>query len=139
MLTHAAITFATTLPTLLVAHHLGDHWVQTSCQAQGKSERSWRGAGCCARHVVGYTATTSALLGLVTLLFALPVSPLGFAAGQAISAMTHYWADRRYTLAWLARLLGQGGYYGPGGGAYELDQSFHRTFLFVAALLTALI
>lgn len=138
MLTHAAIAFATALPTLLVAHHLGDHWVQTSCQAQGKSERSWRGARCCAAHVAGYTATTSALLGLVILLFGLPVSPLGFATGQLVSAGTHYWADRRYTLRWLATVVRKLGYY-EHGGAYELDQSFHRVWLLVAALATALI
>lgn len=139
MMTDAALVFATALPTLLVAHEVGDHWVQRECQALGKGARTRAGAVACAKHVAGYTLTTSLLLGMVTVLFALPVSLLGFAAGQLVSAGTHYWADRRFTLAWLARLVGKGGYYEHGGGAFELDQSFHRAFLFAAALITALV
>ncbi len=137
MMTHAAITFTASLPALLIAHHVGDHWVQTSHQACGKAARGWSGAWCCAKHVAGYTLTTSGLLGFVVALFALPVSPLGFVLGQAVSAVTHYWADRRYTLAWFAKVVGKIGYYDH-GGAYELDQSFHRFWLLVAALVTAL-
>lgn len=138
MMTDTAVTFSTTLLALLTAHHVGDHWVQTSHQACGKGARTWAGAWCCAKHVASYTAGTAALVGLVWILFGLAISPLGFVAGQLTSAVTHYWADRRYTLAWLARVLGKGGYYDH-GGAYELDQAFHRGWLFVAALLTALL
>lgn len=138
MMTHAAITFATSAPALLVAHHFGDHWVQTSHQADGKAARTRAGARCCAAHVATYTLTTAAAQVLVWVLFGLAINPLAFAAGQLVSAVTHYWADRRFTLAWLARVLGKSGYY-EHGGAYELDQSWHRAWLLAAALLTALL
>lgn len=139
MMTDAAITFAVSLPSLLVAHHVGDHWVQTSTQALGKAARTWSGACCCARHVASYTATTAAAQALVWALFGLAITPIGFLAGQMLSALSHYWADRRFTLAWLARMLRQDGYYHRGGGAYELDQSFHRAMLFVSAVVTAVL
>ena len=132
-----AVTFAVSLPALLVAHHVGDHWVQTSHQAQGKAARDRSGACCCAAHVATYTLTTAVAQGLVWALFGLAINPLAFAAGQLLSAGTHYWADRRFTLAWLARVLGKFGYY-EHGGAYELDQAFHRFWLLAAALITAL-
>ncbi|MFJ3184434.1 transcriptional regulator, partial [Streptomyces sp. NPDC086796] len=70
---------------------------------------------------------------------------------------THWWADRRSTLARLAKVLRQVEFYtlGTGAhpahpvqangkpaahmgtGAYALDQSFHHLFLGVAALLIA--
>jgi hypothetical protein len=72
-------------------------------------------------------------------------------AGQLVSAVTHYWADRRTTLARLADALGKGGYYRLGAprpgrddnlslgtGAYALDQSWHWLWLGVAATVTAL-
>jgi len=137
MMTHAALTFAVSLPALLVAHHAGDHWVQTSHQADGKAHRARAGSYCCAKHVATYTITTAAAQGLVWVLFALPINPVAFLAGQLVSAVTHYWADRRFTLAWLARVLGKSDYYNN-GGAYELDQSWHRAWLLIAALITAL-
>ncbi|MHA6801792.1 transcriptional regulator [Bounagaea algeriensis] len=138
MMTDVAVTFAVSLLALLTAHHVADHWVQTSCQAAGKAQRNWYGVWCCAKHVAGYTLTTAALVALVWGVFGLAISLVGFVTGQLISAVTHYWSDRRYTLAWLARVLGKAGYYDH-GGSFELDQSFHRLMLFAAALATALI
>lgn len=37
-----AVTFAAVLPALLVAHNVGDHWVQTSRQAARNAlDQSW--------------------------------------------------------------------------------------------------
>ncbi|MEV0285591.1 hypothetical protein AB0H36_15880 [Kribbella sp. NPDC050820] len=58
--------------------------------------------------------------------------------GQGVSAVTHYWADRRWTLAWLASKLGKTGYY-DNGGAPALDQSWHWLWIGVAAYSTAMI
>lgn len=145
-----AITFAAVLPALLVAHTVADHWVQSSHQAGHKGLPGWPGRRACAAHVASYTVVTSLVTGLLWWALALPVHPVGFVLGQVISAVTHYWADRRSTLAWLARLLGKGEFYrlgtpragredNPtlGTGAYVLDQSFHWLWLLVAALLTA--
>ncbi|SDQ77800.1 DUF3307 domain-containing protein [Actinopolyspora saharensis] len=150
--TETALTFAVTLPSLLVAHHVADHWVQTSHQAGTKGLPGRSGRSACAAHVAGYTAVTAGLVGLLWTLFGLPVTPAGFVTGQLVSALTHYWADRRWTLHRLATAVGRGGFYALGSpregkddnpslgtGAYVLDQSWHWLWLFVAALLTAFV
>lgn len=106
-----AVTFAALLPALLVAHTVGDHWVQTDHQAGTKGQKGWPGRAACAAHVATYTMTTAATVGMLWWLFGLPISPLGFVAGQLVSAVTHYWADRRSTLARLCEWLGKDGFY----------------------------
>ncbi|MBO0847840.1 MAG: DUF3307 domain-containing protein [Pseudonocardia sp.] len=135
----AAVVVAVVLPVLLVAHTVADHWVQTDHQAVTKGRPGWPGRRACAAHCLTYTATTAIAVGLAWWVLALPISPAGFAAGQLVSALTHYWADRRATLAWLCRLLGKSGYYARPEGAYALDQAFHYGWLLAAALLTALV
>jgi hypothetical protein len=148
----AAVTFAVILPTLLVAHNLGDHWVQCHTQAMRKGGQGWPARRACAAHVATYTTVTASAVALVWWHFALPITPAGFVAGQAVSAVTHYWADRRTTLARLAHVLGKDDFWTLGAprpgrddnptlgtGAYALDQSWHWTWLLVAALLTSLI
>jgi hypothetical protein len=142
--------FAVVLPTLLVAHDVADHWLQTHGQALAKGGPGWAGRLACVRHVVTYTAATAGAVVLVWLLFGLRVHPVGFVAGQVVSAVSHYWADRRTTLAALAGRVGKGEFYRLGlprpgrddlvtlgTGAYALDQSWHRAWLLAAALITA--
>lgn len=146
----AALTFAVTAPTLLTAHTIADHWIQTGHQAATKHRRDWSGARACGAHVATYTATTAAFVVLTWTLLNLHITPLGFALGQTTSAVTHYWADRRYTLRWLAQLTRRSAFYNLGTprphhddnptlgtGAYALDQSYHWAWLFTAALITA--
>lgn len=146
-----AVSFACTLLSLLVAHMIADHWVQTSHQSAHKGTRDWSGRWNCAKHVTSYTLVTAAFVALVWALLDLPISPAGFILGQIVSAITHYWADRRFTLAWLAKLADKGEFYALGvpraghddnpslgTGSYVLDQSWHWLWLFVAALITAL-
>ncbi|MGW9479179.1 DUF3307 domain-containing protein [Saccharomonospora azurea] len=148
----AAVTFAVVLPSLLVAHHVADHWVQSSHQAGNKGRAGWVGRWNCAKHVATYTAVTALAVGLVWTALGLSITAAGFVVGQVVSAVTHYWADRRTTLAWLAKLCGQSGFYRLGApregrddnpslgtGAYVLDQSWHWAWLFAAALTTALV
>jgi hypothetical protein len=148
----ATVTFAATLPSLLVAHNVADHWVQTGHQSRHKGAPGWVGRWNCAKHVATYTVVTAVAVGLVVWLFALPVSPVGFIVGQLVSAITHYWADRRTTLRTLAALIGKGEFFQVGAprpdhddnptlgtGAYALDQSWHWLWLGIAAALTALI
>lgn len=103
----AAVSFTAVFVALLVAHQLADHWVQTHRQALRKGDRTREGQWACARHVATYTATTLAAVLAVAHLLALPVTPVGVAAGQLFSAVTHYAVDRRWTLAWLADRLGK--------------------------------
>jgi hypothetical protein len=152
MNTTAAVTFAVVLPALLVAHNVADHWVQRSHESIHKGAPGWPGRRACASHVAGYTVVTALVTGLVWWAFGLPISLAGFMAGQALSAVTHYWADRRTTLAALAGRVGKGEFYALGAprpgrgdnptlgtGAYALDQAWHWTWLLVAALLTAVV
>ncbi|MBP2340273.1 hypothetical protein JOF41_006451 [Saccharothrix coeruleofusca] len=145
-----AVAFAAVLPALLVAHNVADHWVQTESQSVHKGWRSHAGRLACLRHVASYTMVTAGTVALLWWLLGLPITPAGFVAGQLVSAVTHYWADRRHTLARLAALVGKGGFvtFGAprpgrddnptlGTGAYALDQSWHWLWLGVAALLTA--
>lgn len=109
-----AATYASVLGTLLVAHQLADHWVQTSHQAGHKHLPGRVGRWNCFKHVATYTAVTAAAVALTAVLLGLPITPAGFVLGQATSAVTHYWADRRTTLAKLAERLRLGGFYGLG-------------------------
>lgn len=127
-----AAAFAAVLLALLAAHHVGDHWVQTDTQACGKGERGAAGARHCAAHVASYTVCTVLAAALAWWALGLDLSLAGFVAGQLLSAVTHYWADRRFTLAWLAARLGKAPYY-ERGGAYQLDQTWHWAWLTVAA------
>ncbi|MGP4030211.1 transcriptional regulator [Actinomadura sp. 3N407] len=149
--------FAAVFVTLYAAHQVGDHWVQTHVQACGKGAPGWAGRWLCARHVATLTATKVVALALVTVVLALPLNPWAVAAGLAVDAVSHYWADRRTTLlalvAWLDRTVLPGktafarlGQPRPGHddaphlgtGAYALDQSWHVGWLLVAALLASL-
>jgi hypothetical protein len=102
--TPAGAAFAVVAVTLLIAHSVADHWVQTGAQALDKGLPGRPGRRACAAHVLTYTLTTTAAVGAVWWLFALPVTWWGFAAGQVVSAGTHYWADRRFTLEWVTTI-----------------------------------
>lgn len=150
-----AATFAVVFVALYVAHSVGDHWVQTSTQSAHKGRAGWVGRLAGARHVASLTATKLALLLPVALLLDLHLTVPGLLLGLGVDAVTHWWADRRTTLAKLAAVLGLGAFYGLGTGAhgahpitadgkpaahlgtgaYALDQSFHHLWLLVAALL----
>ncbi|WP_035306004.1 DUF3307 domain-containing protein [Actinokineospora inagensis] len=146
----SATVLGAVAPALLVAHQVADHWVQTDHQATHKGHRGVVGRLACLRHVATYTATTALAVGVVWWLAGLPVHPVPFVAGQVLSALTHYWADRRAPLAWLIRVTGRARFAalgaprpgrddnpGLGTGMYTLDQSFHWLWLWVAALVTA--
>ncbi|MFB8033246.1 transcriptional regulator [Streptomyces sp. NPDC056004] len=153
----AVSVFAAVFVALFVAHSVGDHWVQTSCQSAHKGLPGWTGRLAGARHVASLTATKLALLVPVAFLLGLNLSLLGLVAGLGVDALTHWWADRRTTLAWLAKRLGQAEFYSLGTaahpahpvtaegkpaatlgtGAYALDQSFHHLWLLIASVLIA--
>ncbi len=153
----AAATMAAVFVALYTAHQVGDHWVQTSCQAAEKGKPGWSGRWACSKHVATLTATKLALLVPVALLLDLQITVLGATLALAVDAGTHWWADRRSTLAWLAKVTDKTefyslgtpahpshpttaeGAYAPtlGTGAYSLDQAFHIFWLLVAAVITA--
>lgn len=138
--------FAAMFAALYAAHEVGDHWVQTHRQACGKGAADRRGRLLCAGHVASLTGTKALAVGAVVLVTGLSLSPWAVAAGLAVDAVSHYWADRRRTLQALAARLGKGDFARlgdaatapTGTGAYALDQSWHIGWLFVAALITCI-
>lgn len=142
--------FATTFATLLTAHQIGDHWFQTDYQARTKGQRDWAGRRACAAHVGTYTATGAAVIAVTKAVTRVELTPAGMAAGLAVSGLSHYWIDRRFTLANLARRCGKSNFYNLGTprsgrddnpslgtGAYALDQSAHVGMIWAAALVAA--
>lgn len=136
----AAAVFAAVFAAYIAGHQVGDYWVQTGRQALGKGQPGWAGRRACAAHVATYTLTLAACLALAWWRLALPLSPGWTLAGLGVSAVTHYFADRRRPLRALAARLGRAGFWGCGdglaSGAAHLDQSWHWLWLFAAALVT---
>lgn len=132
-------TFATVFAALYAGHQVADHWIQTQHQVDRKGTSGWVGRWNCAKHVATYGATQLAAIGALVLVLDLAVAPLPLLAGMAINLGTHYIADRRTPLRWLAdRLRKNRDWLEKGGGLYALDQSWHIGWLFVAALVVSL-
>lgn len=102
-----AAVFAVAGLALYVAHHVGDYWVQTDYQARHKGGAGWTGRGACLRHVLTYVTTQAWFLAVACAVAGLWEEVPYWAAwvALAVSGVTHYWADRRWTLEWLAWLL----------------------------------
>ncbi|MBL6277851.1 DUF3307 domain-containing protein [Micromonospora fiedleri] len=131
-----AAVFAAVFVALYAAHQVGDHWCQTQGQATVKAWPGSAGMWACIGHILTYGATQLAALGALALVAGLRVSPVALAVGMAVNLVSHYIADRRTPLRWLADRLGKDqGWLDNGGGMYALDQSWHYGFLFITALI----
>jgi hypothetical protein len=133
--------FAAVAVTLYAGHQVGDYWVQTGRQATRKGLPGWPGRRACAAHVATYTVTLAAVLALAVWWLGLLVAWWQVAVGMAVSAVSHYAADRRRPLERLAQLVGKGEFYRAGDGldtgAAVLDQAWHWAWLLAAALIIA--
>ncbi|MFF2074624.1 transcriptional regulator [Kitasatospora sp. NPDC058162] len=159
-----AARFAASYALLRAAGDVADHFVQTCHQAATKGhhdhnpgQSSAAGRRACAAHVATYTATQAAVLLAGTRLLGVRLRPAPVTAALALSAVTHYVADRREPLRRLADAVGIGdfyalgtpghpaypttrnGKYAPtlGTGAYALDQAWHHAFETIAALIAS--
>lgn len=136
------LTFAATLGTLLVAHNVGDHIVQSDCQAAGKAAAEpaeWVPAMC--GHIGGYQAAQAAALAAVLPASGLRPSWRGLLAGTVFSAASHAFLDRRWPVRWILQHTRSPKFadlQAPINGPYVADQSLHHGCLFVSALLMAL-
>ena len=146
----AAAMLAVVYVALAVAHGWSDHWGQTHRQACAKGGPGRAGRLACLAHVATLTATKVGLLAVVAAVLGLELPVLATVAALLLDAVSHYWADRRVTLAALADAVGKGVFYRMGAprpgrddaphigtGAYSLDQSWHQAWLLVAALIIA--
>jgi hypothetical protein len=106
-----AATFGAAFAGLYAAHAVGDHWVQTGRQAAAKGLRDWVGRRACAAHVATLTAVKLAFLLAVAGVCGMRLSVPWLAVALGVDAVSHYWADRRFTLAGLAGRLGKADFY----------------------------
>jgi hypothetical protein len=138
-----AVTFAVVYAALHAAHHVADHWVQTHHQAVNKGRPGWTGRLHCAAHVATYLVTCFVFIAVAGLVLGLDLDLVGpgMGIGMAVNGLTHYIADRRTPLMWMARRTGHGEFVDTCGpeAAYKMDQSWHTAWLFVTALLIAVV
>lgn len=142
-----AATFAATYAALTAGHEVADHWVQIDDQATRKGAPDRSGAIACLEHVTTYTATQAAALYAVQRTTGMRLSWRRATLGLAVSAVTHYIADRQgghwrdETPRGVVRLAAATGHAGwlqrdPGAG-YLMDQAWHKGWIAVAALIAA--
>lgn len=136
-MTDPALAFAVAVGTLVTVGHVADHIVQTDHQATHKGRHGRAGQLACLRHVLTYTGTLAAGLLLAAWVTGIDFHPAALIAGLGITAVTHYWADRRVYLERAARrILGKGGWIDHDSTAlYHLDQSWHMAWFFLASLV----
>lgn len=142
-----AVRFAAAYAALTASHEVADHWVQLDSQATAKGDRSAAGARACAAHVATYTATQALALAAVQRVTGAGLSWRRCAAALAVSAATHYVADRQgghwrdeqpRGIVRLAAATGKGGWLqrDPHAG-YLMDQAWHKGWILAAALVAA--
>ncbi|MEV6146379.1 hypothetical protein [Streptomyces sp. NPDC051992] len=131
---------------LNASHDVGDFWGQRDADAGAKGKCGWEGRAACARHVASYTATQAVALLAADRALRLGLDWRRAAAGLAVSAVTHYVADRSggrwrekgpsTALVRFARRTGHTKWLkrDPGAGLL-LDQSWHKGWIAVAAVI----
>ncbi|MFJ1993099.1 hypothetical protein [Streptomyces asiaticus] len=129
-------------------HTLADYWGQRDTDAQAKGLPGREGRAACARHVANHTAHLGIALVAANRLLDLDIKPRRLATGLALSAATHYiadrsgghWKDKEPTtfLVRTAHRLGKQGWIqnDPTAGPH-LDQAWHRLWHLVAATIIA--
>ena len=155
MISGNAAAFGAVFVALWTAHTVGDHWLQTQTQSDEKGKPGWPGRLAASRHVLSLTLAKVVLLAGTAAALDQHLAPAAVTAGLALDSASHWWADRRFTLARFAAAVGKREFYelgtaahpkAPvtadgtpaahiGSGQYALDQSLHVFFLFLAALI----
>ncbi|MFF7527310.1 hypothetical protein [Streptomyces pseudovenezuelae] len=147
MTTSKAAQFAAVYAALTASHEVADHWVQIDDQAVNKGRPGRDGAIACLEHVLTYTATQAVALVAVQRVTGMRLSWKRAALGLAVSAVTHYVADRQgghwrdeqpRGVVRLAAVTGHAGWLSrdPGAG-YLMDQAWHKGWIAVAAAVAA--
>ncbi|MFI1954822.1 hypothetical protein ACH437_23740 [Streptomyces xinghaiensis] len=145
----AAVRASAAYAALTAAHEVGDYLIQRDADATAKGERGPAGAAACARHVATYTAAQALTLYAADRYLHLGLNWRRATAGLALSAATHYAADRcagRWAddtdsaplLVRAAHTTGKGTWLkrDPRAGAL-IDQAWHKACIALAAALTA--
>lgn len=119
-MTTDATRFAALYALLTASHEVADYWVQQDRDAVAKGEPGPHGTRACATHVATYTATQAIALITANRVLGLGLTWRRGALALAVSAASHYAADR------------QGGHWGdehPRGVARLAAAAGHRTWL----------
>ncbi|MFJ1657196.1 hypothetical protein [Streptomyces anthocyanicus] len=142
-----AARFAAVYAAFTAAHEVADHWVQVDDQAVQKGRTDRDGVIACTKHVLTYTATQALALAAAQRATGMRISRRRAALGLAVSAATHYIADRQgghwrdenpRGIVRLAAATGHSGWLtrDPAAG-YLMDQAWHKGWIFIAALAAA--
>jgi hypothetical protein len=140
-----AAAYATAYAVLTAAHEGGDYIVQRDADARDKGKHGTVGRLACLRHVGSYTAAQGVALLAADRGLRLGLNWRRAAAGLAVSAATHYladrcagqWADDSEDAPLLVRAAHAAGKTewlkrDPGAGAL-LDQAWHKVCIGIAA------
>ncbi|THA22758.1 hypothetical protein E6R18_32955 [Streptomyces sp. A1277] len=145
-MTTKAVRATAAYAALTASHEVADFWVQRDAEAVAKGGHGAEGRAACARHVASYTATQALALLAANRVLRLGLDWRRAAAGLAVSAVTHYAADRSggrwreegpsTRLVRFARATGHAGWLerDPGAGPL-LDQAWHKGWIAVAAVV----
>ncbi|MFJ5922737.1 transcriptional regulator [Kitasatospora sp. NPDC092948] len=156
--------FGAAYALMRAAADVADHWVQSDHQACTKGQHdhnegqsSVAGRKACAAHVAAYVGTQGLALLVGARMVGMRLRPVPVAAALAVSAVTHYVADRREPLRRIADATGKSNFYALGTpahpahpttadgtyapvlgtGAYALDQAWHHAWETVAAVIAS--
>lgn len=130
------------------ASDVADHWVQTDYQAAHKADQGAAGHWALTKHVATYVGTQAAVVAVGARVLGIRITPGRAAAALAVSAVSHYVADRRTPIRALADALARRTGEPDGSrfvrladhglnGAYALDQSWHHAFELAAVAILA--
>ncbi|MDX2800140.1 hypothetical protein [Streptomyces scabiei] len=147
-MTSRAAQFAAVYAALTASHEVADYWVQQDRDAVAKGGHGREGRVACARHVASYTATQALALAAADRGLGLGLGWKRIGAALAVSAATHYVADRSggrwreegpsTRLVRFARSTGHSGWLerDPGAGPL-MDQAWHHGWIAIAAVVAA--
>ncbi|AGL20951.1 DUF3307 domain-containing protein [Actinoplanes sp. N902-109] len=134
------LVFVVSATTLMAAHQLGDHVLQSDNQAAHKADPGLTGWSYMAAHVGTYHAIATVMLLLAYLSLDIDLPVRGMIAGLAFSAVTHAFLDRRWPVRFILTRLGSPTFavmQSPVNGMYVADQALHYGCLWISALLIA--
>jgi hypothetical protein len=139
-MSNSAVIFAVSMATLVAAHQLADHIIQTDTSAGAKAEPGWYGWRHLLVHVATYHLTALVMLIVTAVALDVPLTVSGMVAGLGFSAVTHAILDRRWPVRWILQHTGAPFFAQmktPLCGMYLADQALHYGCLWASALLIA--